>query len=209
MKSERIGLRFNKKDQDIVSWFLMLEENGIEKSFAVKALLKAFFLNEKINGGTVRIRNNTILEPTSISINENGLNEDIMKIKSQGVKLASFTKDIIRSYICIEEKDEPPQYSELQKIHTKYKLKYLNSIIYNNDTINTTNSNLKSNDHNFNNNEMIKKYHDNMESVNLIENTSNYNKNSEKGLNDEYKNTDNHDMKKSKVKKRNPLLAQI
>lgn len=209
MKTERIGLRFNKKDQDIVSWFLMLKENGIEKSFAVKALLKAFFLNEKINGGTIRIRNDIILEPTSISINENGLNEDIMKIKSQGVKLASFTKDIIRSYICIDEEDKPPQYSELQKIHTKYKLKYLNSIIYNNDTINIDNSNLKSNGDKVNNNEMIKNYHDKKESMTFIENTYNHNQNTEKALNDKYKNTDNHDMEKPKVKKRNPLLAQI
>lgn len=43
MKSERIGLRFSKKDEDIISWFLMLRENKIEQSFAVKALLKAFF----------------------------------------------------------------------------------------------------------------------------------------------------------------------
>lgn len=46
MKSERIGLRFSKKDEDIISWFLMLRENKIEQSFAVKALLKAFFARD-------------------------------------------------------------------------------------------------------------------------------------------------------------------
>ena len=62
MKSERIGLRFSKKDEDIISWFLMLRENKIEQSFAVKALLKAFFLQETINGGSIKIRHNVKME---------------------------------------------------------------------------------------------------------------------------------------------------
>lgn len=129
MKSERIGLRFSKKDEDIISWFLMLRENKIEQSFAVKALLKAF-LQETINGGSIKIRHNVKMEPTSIAINEIDLNDDIIKMKTKGIKLASFTKDIIRLYINISDIDKAPQISELQQIHTKYKLKYLNNIVY-------------------------------------------------------------------------------
>ena len=132
MKSERIGLRFSRKDDDIVSWLLMLRENNIEQSFTVKALLKAFFLNEHINGGTVKIRHNVSMEPTSIDINESLLNKDIMNIKAQGMKLASFTKDIIRLFICIGNEDKCPDYCELQNIHTRYKIRYLNSLLLDN-----------------------------------------------------------------------------
>ncbi|MGN0144485.1 MAG: hypothetical protein ACI398_05840 [Clostridium sp.] len=214
MKTERIGLRFNKKDEDIISWFIMLNENGIEKSFAVKALLKAFFLNESINGGNIKIRHGIVLEPTSISINEPALNEDIMKIKSQGVKLASFTKDIIRSFICISEEDRPPQYSDLQKIHTKYKLKYLNSLIYNDSKSTNINSDinmnsnifhLKSNSDKFNTNKAAKSVSDEIVEKEPKEKSFNNIKENEKEIN---KNNDN-EMKKPKNKKKNPLLSQI
>ena len=223
MKSERIGLRFSKKDEDIISWFLMLRENKIEQSFAVKALLKAFFLQETINGGSIKIRHNVKMEPTSIAINEIDLNDDIIKMKTKGIKLASFTKDIIRLYINISDIDKAPQISELQQIHTKYKLKYLNNIVY----------------------EQSQEIKVNIESLpefkkNIINNIAEESNSNDKDINSNYENLvkekSNMDMnfqssskitffdeesknlqevsksekdKKVKSKKRNPLLAQI
>lgn len=228
MKTERIGLRFSRKDEDIVSWFLMLKENKIEQSFAVKALLKSFFLNEHINAGIVKIRHDGSMEPTSISINENALNNDIMKIKLQGIKLATFTKDIIRSYISIGNEDKIPDYSELQRIHTKYKLKYLNSILYNDIMETAVTSNYIDKGRNYEKSECSK-------SDSFIENDSNHieSKNNN-AINDSQLNvTDTHTVEdinkkrneyksnhvdenikasikeKPKNKKRNPLLAQI
>lgn len=134
MACERIGLRFSKKDVDIISWMIMLKENNIEQSFAIKSLLKAFFLHENVNAGTVKIRSNASFEATSISINEVGLNDDIMKLKAKGIKIATFTKDIIRSYIIYGTKDIPPTYEELQLIHNKYRIQYLNKYISTTET---------------------------------------------------------------------------
>ena len=198
MKSERIGLRFSKKDEDIISWFLMLRENKIEQSFAVKALLKAFFLQETINGGSIKIRHNVKMEPTSIAINEIDLNDDIIKMKTKGIKLASFTKDIIRLYINISDIDKAPQISELQQIHTKYKLKYLNNIVYE-----QSNSNDKDINSNYEN--LIKEKNNmdmNFQSsskITFFDEESNNLQEASKIEND----------KKVKSKKRNPLLAQI
>lgn len=210
MKCERIGLRFGKKDEDIISWFLMLKENGIEQSFAVKALLKAFFMHEYINAGTVRIRHQVYMEPTSIAINEIELNSDINNIKNQGIKLAAFTRDIIRSYINIGENDSAPQIVALQKIHSKYKLKYLNKIFSNEiekDEVKKTDEN---NDIKFmdNNNDSII-----AENIKIMNN-----KNSEADINHLYIDKDQtsaieddqkETYKKTGTKKKNPLLAQI
>lgn len=226
MKCERIGLRFSRKDEDIISWFLMLKENKIEQSFAVKALLKAFFLNEHINGGMVKIRNDAAIEPTSIAINESSLNDDIMKIKYQGIKLASFTKEIIRSYISVGNDDVIPNYNELQRIHTKYKLKYLNTIFHNDMVeIAVTNDNIEKHI----NDDRLKfdKSDDHMRSNNIINNitkdrvnesvvylaSSDMNDNVSKNNNDNIdtlkNNKEKEDRKQVKSKKRNPLLAQI
>ena len=231
MKSERIGLRFSKKDDDIISWFLMLRENNIEQSFAVKALLKAFFLNEHVSGGTVKIRHNVSMEPTSIDINENLLNKDIMNIKSQGIKLASFTRDIIRSYINIGENDSAPEILTLQKIHNKYKLKYLNRIISSDiDEITVAKVN-ENNDYDSNssnvihdvmdsNNSKLKNKEDNSDNkVIKVDKTNTHTNPENKSKQNyyDYSNKLSNDVESSKVetykkpknKKRNPLLAQI
>ena len=220
MKSERIGLRFSKKDEDIISWFLMLRENKIEQSFAVKALLKAFFLQETINGGSIKIRHNVKMEPTSIAINEIDLNDDIIKMKTKGIKLASFTKDI----------DKAPQISELQQIHTKYKLKYLNNIVYeqsqeikvNIESLPEFKKNIINNIKNENNmiaeesNSNDKDINSNYE--NLVKEKSNMDMNFQSSskitfFDEESKNlqevSKSEKDKKVKSKKRNPLLAQI
>ena len=207
MRSERIGLRFSKKDEDIISWFLMLKENNIEKSFAVKALLKAFFLSESINAGSVRIRQDILIEPTSISIHEFALNDDIMKIKSQGIKLASFTKDIIRSFISINEEDEPPQYSDLQKIHTIYKLKYLNNLVYyglKEVTVTNDNSNVFKN-------EITKDSSGDTSHLNnkIDKETELRKKISKHNNSDNIKKLNDNNETQRKQKKKNPLLAQI
>lgn len=218
MRSERIGLRFSKKDEDIISWFLMLKENNIEKSFAVKALLKAFFLSESINGGSVRIRQDILIEPTSISIHEFALNNDIMKIKSQGIKLASFTKDIIRSFICINEEDEPPQYSDLQKIHTRYKLKYLNTIVCDGSKeVNVTNDNLNeymisqiSNSNEFKNEKAKDSSSDTSYLYNETDQETELRKKITKNNNsDNIKKQNGNNETQRKQKKKNPLLDQI
>ncbi|WP_294406414.1 hypothetical protein [uncultured Clostridium sp.] len=229
MKSERIGLRFSRKDDDIVSWILMLRENKIEQSFAVKALLKAFFLNEHINGGTVKMRHNVSMEPTSIDINESLLNKDIMNIKAQGMKLASFTKDIIRLFICIGNEDECPDYCELQNIHTRYKIRYLNSLLRDNviesavsidkqhiEKENTVRD-LKTLD---NNNAKVTQDEklDNMperrdsfsEAVKINKHSELDMISSERSNQDQLGNlSDKNQDDKPKIKKRNPLLAQI
>ena len=218
MKSERIGLRFGKRDEDIISWFLMLKENRIEQSFAVKALLKAFFLNEYINGGTVKIRNNLVMEPTSISINESSLNDDIMKIKHQGIKLASFTKEIIRSYISVGNDDVIPNLSELQRFHTRYKLKYLNTIFHNDimeiAVTNHEKFNFQKSQEFKNSDKVIKN-----EIKDMVNESEPYSKISD--LNSDVNEKDNSNIdtlkdnketeakKPIKSKKRNPLLAQI
>lgn len=226
MKCERIGLRFSRKDEDIISWFLMLKENKIEQSFAVKALLKAFFLNEHINGGRVKIRNGAVMEPTSIAINENFLNDDVMKIKYQGIKLASFTKEIIRSYISVGNDDVIPNFSELQRIHTKYKLKYLNTIFHNDIMeIAVTNDNIerhinddklkfdKSDDFMKSNEIINKETNDRVNESGRYLTSSDLNDNVSKnnyGNIDTLKNNkEMDDRKQIKSKKRNPLLAQI
>lgn len=233
MKSERIGLRFSRKDDDIVSWLLMLKENKIEQSFAVKALLKAFFLHEHISGGTVKIRHDVLMEPTSIDINEKLLNKDIMNIKTQGMKLASFTKDIIRLFICIGNEDKCPDYYELQNIHTKYKIRYLNSLLSDNviesavsiDSKHLEKDNMGT-DLNLVDNSKVKvtdkersnytsypsekrtsfseagKINDDSGS-DIISSESNSKQKSSDG------NEQNNDSQKQKIKKRNPLLAQI
>lgn len=228
MKCERIGLRFSKKDEDIISWFLMLRENGIEQSFAVKALLKAFFLNENINAGTVRIRHKVCMDPTSIAINEIELNNDMRNIKSQGIKLASFTRDIIRSYINIGENDSAPEILTLQKIHNKYKLKYLNRIISSNiDKFIVT----KDNENNYYDSNSSNIIHDDIGSnkskfKNIEDNSDNKIDKTNTQVNPEIKSKQNYNdytnklsndkesskgeiIKKPKNKKRNPLLAQI
>lgn len=223
MKSERIGLRFSKKDEDIISWFLMLKENKIEQSFAVKALLKAFFLNEQINGGTVKIRNNPLMEPTSISINESYFNDDIMKIKSQGIKLASFTKEIIRSYISVGNEDLIPNFSELQRIHTRYKLKYLNNIFHNDIMEIAVTRNDKFNFHKddeFKDSNNVINHESNEQIVSeqkpYLEDSNLNNRVSIDNINTLSNNMDILEDKKEveekknvKPKKRNPLLAQI
>lgn len=195
MRSERIGLRFSNKDEDIISWFLMLKENKIEQSFAVKALLKAFFLQETISGGIIKIRHKIKLEPTSIAINETDLNDDISKIKIQGIKLASFTKDIIRLYIHIGDEDKKPDISEFQRIHTKYKLKYLNYILYEKQQKNNLSI------------ESLYEYKNNIiknQNIKLEDNlTFNISK-SEFDYREEVSKS-----KKIKSKRKNPLLAQI
>lgn len=228
MKCERIGLRFSKKDEDIISWFLMLRENGIEQSFAVKALLKAFFLNENINAGTVRIRHKVCMDPTSIAINEIELNNDMRNIKSQGIKLASFTRDIIRSYINIGENDSAPEILTLQKIHNKYKLKYLNRIVSSNiDEFIVT----KDNENNYYDSNSSNIIHDDIGSnkskfKNIEDNSDNKIDKTNTQVNPEIKSKQNYNdytnklsndkesskgeiIKKPKNKKRNPLLAQI
>lgn len=231
MKSERIGLRFSKKDDDIISWFLMLRENNIEQSFAVKALLKAFFLNEHVSGGTVKIRHNISMEPTSIDINENLLNKDIMNIKSQGIKLASFTKDIIRLFIRIGNEDKCPEYYELQNIHTKYKIRHLNSILCDDvmeaaiasDNGHIEKINKETHINTFNNSkgigadkEIISSYNERkMDSQEVQEINDNSRadllvseNNNEQNLSD-VSNKNTSEKPKTKIKKRNPLLAQI
>ncbi|MGO5139005.1 hypothetical protein ACTQ31_20105 [Clostridium butyricum] len=230
MKSERIGLRFSKKDEDIISWFLMLRENQIEQSFAVKALLKAFFLQETINGGSIKIRHNVKMEPTSIAINEIDLNDDIIKMKTKGIKLASFTKDIIRLYINISDIDKAPQISELQQIHTKYKLKYLNNIVYeqsqeikvNIESLPKFKKNIINNIKNENNmiaeesNSNDKDINSNYE--NLIKEKNNMDMNFQSSSKITFFDEESNNLqevskiendKKVKSKKRNPLLAQI
>ena len=228
MKCERIGLRFSKNDEDIISWFLMLREHGIEQSFAVKALLKAFFLNENINAGTVRIRHKVCMDPTSIAINEIELNNDMRNIKSQGIKLASFTRDIIRSYINIGENDSAPEILTLQKIHNKYKLKYLNRIVSSNiDEFIVT----KDNENNYYDSNSSNIIHDDIGSnkskfKNIEDNSDNKIDKTNTQVNPEIKSKQNYNdytnklsndkesskgeiIKKPKNKKRNPLLAQI
>lgn len=122
---ERIGLKFNSNDMDIASWIEMLKENNIKQSFAIKTLLEAFFLNEPINGGTIKIRNNINIFSTSVFINEAGLIDNILKVKSDGIKLASFTKDVIRAHINCSIEDIPPSYERLWYIHKKFKMKCL------------------------------------------------------------------------------------
>lgn len=230
MKSERIGLRFSRKDDDIVSWLLMLKENNIEQSFAIKALLKAFFLNERISGGTVKIRHNVSMEPTSIDINEKLLNKDIMNIKAQGMKLASFTKDIIRLFICIGNEDKCPDYYELQNIHTKYKIKYLNSLLSDNvmeAAVSIHNEHLEKDNTGIN----LKTVDNSKEEV-MDKEIINYTSEKRTGFSEASKINDNsgqdiissennskqklidgneqsNDRQKPKIKKRNPLLAQI
>lgn len=195
MRSERIGLRFSNKDEDIISWFLMLKENKIEQSFAVKALLKAFFLQETISGGIIKIRHKIKLEPTSIAINETDLNDDISKIKIQGIKLASFTKDIIRLYIHIGDEDKKPDISEFQRIHTKYKLKYLNYILYEKQQKNNLSiESLYEYKNNIIKNQNIK-LEDNL-TFNISKREFDYTEEVSKS-------------KKIKSKRKNPLLAQI
>ena len=226
MKCERIGLRFSRKDEDIISWFLMLKENKIEQSFAVKALLKAFFLNEHIDGGMVKIRNDAVIEPTSIAINESFLNNDIMKIKYQGIKLASFTKEIISSYISVGNDDVIPNYYELQRIHTKYKLKYLNTVFHNdimdiaitNDNIekhinddrlkfNKSNDFMKSNE--IINNETKNRVNESGRSLTSSDFNDNVSKDNYGNIDTLKNNKEMDDRKQVKSKKRNPLLAQI
>lgn len=230
MKSERIGLRFSRKDDDIVSWLLMLKENNIEQSFAIKALLKAFFLNERISGGTVKIRHNVSMEPTSIDINEKLLNKDIMNIKAQGMKLASFTKDIIRLFICIGNEDKCPDYYELQNIHTKYKIKYLNSLLSDNvmeAAVSIHNEHLEKDNTGIN----LKTVDNSKEEV-MDKEIINYTSEKRTGFSKANKINDNseqdvissensskqklsdgneqsNERQKPKIKKRNPLLAQI
>lgn len=195
MRSERIGLRFSNKDEDIISWFLMLKENKIEQSFAVKALLKAFFLQETISGGIIKIRHKIKLEPTSIAINETDLNDDISKIKIQGIKLASFTKDIIRLYIHIGDEDKKPDISEFQRIHTKYKLKYLNYILYEKQQKNNLSI------------ESLYEYKNNIIKNQNIKLEDNFTFNISKR---EFDYTEEvSKSKKIKSKRKNPLLAQI
>lgn len=230
MKSQRIGLRFSKKDIDIISWFLMLRENNIEQSFAVKTLLKAFFLNENINGGTVKLREKSYIEPTSISINENDINDDIMQIKVQGIKLAAFTKDIIRMYIKIGNEDKIPDISYFQNINTKYKMKYLNNIFYNTfNKVENEKGTIKYNENKLpkiDNSKQVKENidYDENKSVNEIKvskrdfTNQNLSKNSEvlkaDKTNNIYKENNEVEQKIKvkkdiKPKKKNPLLAQI
>lgn len=123
--SEKIGLKFNSNDFDVASWLEMLKENNIKQSFAIKALFKAFFLNEKFDAGTIKIRGNISISSTSVLISEAGLLDNVLKVKSDGIKLASFTKDIIRIYITCSTEDIPPSYESLWNIHNKFRKKYL------------------------------------------------------------------------------------
>ncbi|MGL4666012.1 MAG: hypothetical protein ACRCWA_13450, partial [Clostridium butyricum] len=133
-------------------------------------------------------------------------------------------------YINISDIDKAPQISELQQIHTKYKLKYLNNIVYeqsqeikvNIESLPKFKKNIINNIKNENNmiaeesNSNDKDINSNYE--NLVKEKSNMDMNFQSSskitfFDEESKNlqevSKSEKDKKVKSKKRNPLLAQI